>query len=163
MSAAAPAVSASPRRGAACCTPCRSSIATAKIIGMANGPRRTRLAKDLPDDIRGWLQRVARCHAHLCWLNGLHADRPKRAGGDSLLGATFQDRADARDRTLIYDACGVAADYLLEIRAEIEAVMDSAPATQHLPGTQGKVEAMRARSDAGFSIFIDSDPQIDAA
>ena len=79
------------------------------------------------------------------------------------MGATFQERADARDRTLIYDACGAAAEKLLEIRGEIQRVMDSAPPVNHKPGTPEKVATMRERSDAGLSIFIQDDRQIDAA
>jgi hypothetical protein len=145
-------------------TPCGKRHPAPKIDAMNNpSNRRTRLAKDLPPDIRDWLHRVARCHSHLCWLNSLFGERPNRAGGDSLVGATFQERADARDRTLIYDACGAAAEKLLEIRSEIQGVMDSAPPVNHKPGTTAKVATMRQRSDAGLSIFIEADRQLDVA
>lgn len=145
-------------------TPCGSMTLTTKITYMADSKnRRTRLAKDLPPDIRGWLHRMARTHAHLCWVISLHGERPNRTGGDSNLGATFQERADARDRTLLYDAAGVASDQLLEIRAEIEAIMDAAPACDFEPGTPAKIAMMRQRSDAGFSIFVELDRQIDVA
>lgn len=103
-----------------------------------------------------WLVRVTRAHAHLRWVILLFRN-PGTAGGQSLEGETFSARARRWDRTLVYDACGVAMDELESVRAEVFAVMESCRPTKHLPGTTDKVDAMERRAKSGYSLFIDAD------
>jgi hypothetical protein len=118
-------------------------------------PKKDR-GEDLPAEMKDWIIRTTRIHAHLCYLVRLFKN-PSMAGGQSLEGETFAARAARGDRTLLYDALGLARDEIDAMREEIQKKMDSAPGTRHPPGSAGKVAEMFARAEAGFSIFIDDD------
>lgn len=122
--------------------------------------RRTRLAKDIPENVRGWLHGVARVHAQLCHCCRLFAD-PTRAGGEGNEGAMYQLRLERGDRTVVYDFVTTAIDELENVRADIQSEMDSAPPTDHAPGDAEKVAVMRDRANGGFSLFVPGDRQID--
>ncbi len=122
--------------------------------------RRTRLAKDIPENVRGWLHGVARVHAGLCHTCRLFAD-PSRAGGQGNEGEVYRKRLEKGDRTLVYDAVTVAIDELETVRSSIQNEMDSAPPTDHAPGEPAKVSVMRHRADDGYSLFQPGDRQID--
>lgn len=113
-------------------------------------------AGELPAELKDWITRTTRIYAHLCYLVRLFRN-PSMAGGQSLEGETFAARAASGDRTLLYDALGLARDEIDTMREEIQKKMDSAPGTRHPPGSTGKVAEMFARAEAGFSIFIDDD------
>lgn len=123
---------------------------------MADNNRRCRLHRDLDPKIRDWLVRLTRAHAHLCYMVRLFGN-PSIAGGQSLLGDTFAERAAAGDRTLLYDACSYVMDEIGGIRHEIDVAMDAAPPTHHLPGTAEKVAVMFQRAERGEALFIEGD------
>ncbi len=125
---------------------------------MANSEycRRTRIESDIPPQLRAWLHRVTRCHAHLLAIVKLYGN-PSKAGGQSNEGETYQARAARGDRTLLYDALTLTRDELDAIREEVQLQMDAAPPTAHEPGTPGKVAEMVARADRGESLFIQGD------
>lgn len=118
--------------------------------------RRTRLAPGTCPRLAGWLHRTARVHAHLCAIVRLYG-RPDRAGGTSLQGETYAARAARGDRTLLYEALTLSIDELVEIRREVDQVMEQAPPTPHGPGTPGKVDEMARRVERGEALFIDGD------
>ena len=118
--------------------------------------RRTRLAPGTCPRLAGWLHRSARVHAHLCAIIRLYGN-PSKAGGQSNQGETYAARAARGDRTLLYDAIGLSIDELVEIRDEIQVVIDSAPPTQAAPGTVDKVAEMARRAERGESLFIEGD------
>jgi hypothetical protein len=118
--------------------------------------RRTRLAAGTCPKIAKWLHRVARVHAHLCAIVRLYGD-PSKAGGQSLQGETYAARAARGDRTILYDAVGITIDELVEIRAEIQAVIDAVSPTDAVPGTKDKVNTMARRAERGESLFADGD------
>lgn len=124
--------------------------------------RRTRIAAEVDPQIRGWLHRFARVHAHLTTLVRLFGN-PDRAGGQSLHGDTYAARAARGDRTLLYDACTLAVDELAAIRAEIQSEMDGTAPTEHWPGTAGKVAEMERRAMRGESLFNPADAVIDVS
>ena len=125
----------------------------------AEPSRRTRLAAEVDPQLRGWLQRCARCHAHITTIVRLFGN-PGRAGGQSLHGETYAARAARGDRTLLFDCCSFVVDEMDELRREILAEMDAAPPTHHPPGTRGKVDEMERRSNAGYSLFIRGDADV---
>lgn len=123
------------------------------------GNRRTRLDKGLPAELKQWLTRVARTHAHICNIVRLFGN-PSRAGGTSNEGETYEARAARGDRTLLYDCLGHCEEQLALIRAEVQAAMDAAPPTSAEPGSLEKVAVMLARAERGESIFIEGDAGI---
>lgn len=118
--------------------------------------RRTRLRPGTCARLAGWLHRVARVHAHLCAIVRLYGD-PTKAGGQSLQGETYAARAARGDRTILYDAIGLTIDELVEIRADIQAVIDAATPTEAGPGTKDKVQEMARRAERGESLFVEGD------
>lgn len=136
--------------------------APVELVATPNGRtdnRRTRLEKQLPDEMKAWLRRAAMTHAHLCYIVRLFGN-PSKAGGTSLAGETFEARAARGDRTLLYDALGYCGEELAAIRAEVQAAMDAAPPTAAPPGSAEKVAVMVARAERGESIFIPGDAGI---
>ena len=125
--------------------------------------RRVRFAPSTDPQLRTWLTRAARCHAHLCGVVRLYSN-PAKAGGQSLLGEDFASRIAMGDRSLLYDALGFCRDELDDLRGQIECVMDAAPPTPHPPGSPGKVDEMMRRLERGDSLFVAGDardPRID--
>jgi hypothetical protein len=118
--------------------------------------RRTRVAAEVDPKIRGWLQRMARTHAHITCVVRLFG-APERAGGQSLHGETYADRAARGDRTLLHDCCLFIVDEMNELRREIMAEMDAAPPCPHPPGSRAKVDEMERRAHGGYSLFIPGD------
>jgi hypothetical protein len=118
--------------------------------------RRVRFAPSTDPQLRAWLSRAARCHAHLCGVVRVYAN-PGKAGGASLLGDDFAGRIAAGDRTLLFDALGFCGDEIAALRGEICRVMDSAPPTPHPPGSREKVEVMMRRLELGYSLFQPGD------
>lgn len=118
--------------------------------------RRVRMAASTDPTIRKWLRRVASLHAHLRYIVRLFGS-PEIAGGQSLDGETYAERAARGDRTLLYDALGYVDDQVVELRAEIARKMASAPPTTAAPGSADKVCVMFERAEAGFDLFIDGD------
>jgi len=82
---------------------------------------------------------------------------PESAGGQSLQGETYQARAARGDRTILYDAVGLSIDELVEIRNDIQAVIDAAIPTDAVPGSQAKVDEMARRAERGESLFVGGD------
>ena len=123
----------------------------------AEANRRTRISRDVPVHLRDWLHRIVRCHAHLLAVVRLYGDPSKAGGGSSVHGDTYAARAARGDQTLLYDAVGITAEELLDVRREIEMRMDAAPPTDAEPGTAAKVAIMEARAARGESIFLDRD------
>jgi hypothetical protein len=141
-------------------TPPRAAPSHAKKPAKSSeGNRRTRLPSGLPTHVHGWLIRMTRVHAHICYTVRLFA-RPETAGGQSLEGETYSARAARGDRTLIHDACLLGRDELDAIVGEVQAAMDAAKPTVALPGTRAKVDEMERRAARGESIFIDADAKI---
>jgi len=99
---------------------------------------------------------VARVHAHLCAIIRLYGN-PSKAGGQSNQGETYAARAARGDRTLLYDAIGLSIDELVEIRNEIQLVIDAAPPTQAAAGSADKVDEMARRAERGESLFVEGD------
>jgi hypothetical protein len=132
------------------------------VVEIPDGPRqwdphrRTRVAAEVDPQIRGWLQRMARTHAHITTVVRLFGD-PSRAGGQSLQGETYAARAARGDRTLLFDCVGFVMDEMDELRREIMAEMDAAPPCPHIPGSRAKVDEMERRANAGYSLFIRGD------
>lgn len=118
--------------------------------------RRTRIAAGTCPRLAGWLHRSARVHAHLCAIIRLYGN-PSKAGGQSNQGETYAARAARGDRTLLYDAIGLSIDELVEIRNEIQVVIDAATPTAAAPGTADKVAEMARRAERGESLFVDGD------
>lgn len=83
--------------------------------------------------------------------------QPERAGGASLQGDAYAQRAANGDRTLLHEALTLSIDELGQIREEVETVMASAPPTAAQPGSAEKVEEMARRMQRGDSLFIDGD------
>lgn len=119
--------------------------------------QRARWPDDLDPKLRRWLTRVQRVQAHLRSTLLIYSTQ-RNVGGDSLIGNNdYARRAAIADRTILYDALTLAADEFAEIRNQVQAVMDSTPATHATPGSPQKVAVMEARATAGFSIFVDGD------
>jgi hypothetical protein len=118
--------------------------------------RRTRMAPGLDPQLRGWLVRAVRGHAHIATVVRLFG-APGKAGGQSNHGETYAERAARGDRTLLYDCVSFVVDEMTELRNEIAAVMDSAPPTTAAPGTPEKVAEMVRRAETGHSLFIPGD------
>jgi hypothetical protein len=138
--------------------PLRPFVGPAETAGVATVEihRRTRLEKGLPAELVRWLHRVVRVHAHLLAIVRLYGN-PSKAGGQSNEGEAYAARAARGDRSLLYDCLTVSRDELDEIRAEVQALMDSAPPTTSPPGSPGKVEAMVERYARGDSLFVHGD------
>lgn len=118
---------------------------------------RVRWPDDLDPKLRQWLTRVQRAIAHLRSTLLIYSAK-RNVGGDSLIGNTaYQDRAASADRTLLYDALTLAMDEFIEVREQVQKIMDSTPPTDAEPGTAAKVSVMERRARAGFSIFVDND------
>lgn len=128
----------------------------------AKNNRRTRLEKGLPPELVKWLHRTVRVHAHLLAVVRLYGN-PSKAGGASLEGEAYAARAARGDRTMLYDALTVAREELDAIREEVHGVMEAATATDHAPGSWGKVEVMADRLHRGESLFIAGDRASDVA
>ena len=113
----------------------------------------------MPPNVVRWLTRMTRIQAHMSYIVRLFK-HPEIAGGQSLEGETYQDRAARCDQTLIHDACLLGRDEFDSIVAEVQSAMDAAPPTLAKPGTKAKVDEMEARAMRGQSIFIDRDAKI---
>jgi hypothetical protein len=124
--------------------------------------RRTRIAASVDPQLRTWLHRFARIHAHIAGMVRLYG-RPDRAGGQSLHGETYAERAARGDRTLLYDLAGLVVDEVGAIRAEIQTAMDDTEPTPHPPGTTGKVSEMERRAIRGESLFNANDATVDVS
>lgn len=119
--------------------------------------QRARWPDDLDPKLRRWLTRVQRVQAHLRSTLLIYSTQ-RNVGGDSLIGNDdYARRAASADRTILYDALTLAIDEFGEVREQVQAVMDSTPATHAIPGSPQKVAVMEARAQAGFSIFVDGD------
>lgn len=123
----------------------------------AEANRRTRISREVPADLRQWLHRVVRCHAHLLAVVRLYGNPSQAGGSSSVHGDTYAARAARGDRTLLYDALGITADEILDVRREIEVQMDAAEPTSAEPGSRAKVLVMEERAARGESIFLDRD------
>ena len=132
------------------------------VLARTTSNRRSRLAKDIPENVRGWLHILARTHAQLCHCCRLFAE-PSRAGGQGNEGAMYQLRLERGDRTVVHDFVCSALEDLEAVRSSIQAEMDSAPPTDHAPGEPGKVAVMKQRADDGFSLFQPGDRPIDVS
>jgi len=113
----------------------------------------------MPQNVSRWLTRMVRIQAHISYIVRLFK-HPEIAGGQSLEGDTYSERAARFDQTLIHDAFGFIEDEGAAGKLEVQAEMDSAPPTAALPGTVAKVAVMEARAMRGQSIFIDNDAKI---
>ena len=133
-------------------------IAALIPTGQPNGGphRRPRIATVVDPELRGWLQRAARAHAHIAAIVRLYGN-PSKAGGQSLLGETYAARVARGDRTILHDCVTYARDELDGIRADIETRMNATPPTRHPPGSRAKVDVMAARLEAGDSLFVAGD------
>lgn len=119
--------------------------------------QRARWPDDLDPTLRRWLTRVQRVQAHLRSTLLIYSTR-RNVGGDSLIGNTaYAERAANADRTILHDALTLAMDEFGDVREQVQAAMDSTPATDARPGSAEKVAVMEARAAAGFSIFVDGD------
>lgn len=119
--------------------------------------QRARWPDDLDPQLRRWLTRVQRMQAHLRSTLLIYSTQ-RNVGGDSLIGNTdYADRAARADRTILYDALTLAIDEFADVRDAVGAVMDSAPPTRALPGSQEKIRVMCQRARSGFSIFVEND------
>jgi hypothetical protein len=130
------------------------AIAPGGLHGDAN--RRVKIAAHVDPQLRGWLQRCARAHAHITAIVRRFG-APHKAGGASLRGDEYSERIARGDRSVLADCVTYCIDELRDIRTDIERVMDSAPPTPHEPGTRGKVEVMAERLQRGDSLFIAAD------
>jgi hypothetical protein len=134
----------------------RAGAADTAGVSYSQSHRRTRLEKGLPPELVGWLHRVTRVHAHLLAIVRLYGN-PSKAGGQSNEGEAYAARAARGDRTLLYDCLTVSRDELDDIRNEVQALMDAAPPTAHLPGSPAKVEVLVERYARGDSLFVQGD------
>ena len=82
---------------------------------------------------------------------------PDRAGGDSLVGATYRDRVAAYDPTVLDEFLATAIEELLAIRADNDREIERVTATSAAPGTTGKIEEMVRRMGHGRSLFSEED------
>jgi hypothetical protein len=119
-------------------------------------PKRVRIRSRTSPRLRDWLVRTSRVHAHLCTVVRLYAN-PYSAGGHSLAGDNYAERAASGDRTILHDALAQCRDELDVLLGEVQSVMDGAPPTDAEPGSQDKVNVMELRASRGESIFIDGD------
>jgi hypothetical protein len=84
----------------------------------------------------------------------------RNVGGAATFGNdAYNVKAAGKDRTILHDALVYAVDEAADVLREIQTVMDSPPPTTALPGSREKVDAMERRANAGYSIFVDSDPR----
>jgi hypothetical protein len=140
-------------------------VETDALVGLVadaqgrQGNRRTRLDKGLPAEMKEWLTRASRIHAHICYIVRLFGN-PSKAGGTSNAGETFEARAARGDRTLLFDCLRFCGDEIELLRDEVQARMDAAPPTSAPPGSAEKVAVMLARAENGESIFIEGDAGI---
>lgn len=118
--------------------------------------RRTRIHPSVDSQLRGWLHRTVYVHAHLLTIVRLYG-RPERAGGQSLLGETYQARASRGDKTLLHDCLTVAIDSLSAIREEVDAAIANVAPTDAQPGSAEKLAEMVRRAERGESLFVDGD------
>ena len=121
--------------------------------------RRVRFAPNTDRELRGWLTRATRCHAHLCGVVRVYAN-PAKAGGASLLGDGFAERIAGGDRSLLYDALGYCRDEIDMLREEIAGVMETGTPTPYLPGSREKVAVMMQRLETGYAIFQPGDARV---
>lgn len=122
--------------------------------------RRTRMSKSIDAQLRGWLLRVTRCHAHLCAVVRIYGN-PEKAGGASNNGNDYVMRAARGDRTILHDALIRTGHTLYEIADDIEEAMDLLPPTDARPGTTEKVEVLADRASQGMPLFRRKDAQSD--
>ena len=118
--------------------------------------KRLRWPDDLDPQLRKWLTRVMRVHAHITTTLAIYTTAME-VGGCSLGNDNYQRRVKRQDRTILHDALALAIDEYGEVLEQVQKVMDSAPPTKAMPGTKQKVDVMEARAREGFSIFIDAD------
>lgn len=118
--------------------------------------KRLRWPDDLDPQLRKWLTRVMRVHAHLRTTLAIYTTAMD-VGGCSLGNDHYKRRVARQDRTILHDALTLALDEYSEVLEQVQAVMDAAPPTKTLPGTKAKVDVMEERAKAGYSIFIEAD------
>lgn len=121
--------------------------------------RRTRMSKGIDAQLRGWLMRVTRCHAHLCTVVRIYGN-PEKAGGASNHGNDYVRRAASGDRTILHDALIRTGHTLYEIADEVEESLDLEP-TSAQPGSPEKVEVMAERASHGMPLFRKTDKGMD--
>ena len=126
------------------------------LSGLKKVAKRLRWPDDLDPQLRKWLTRVQRVHAHLRTTLAIYTTAIE-VGGCSLGNDNYQRRVKRQDRTILHDALTLAMDEYGEVLEQVQAVMDSATPTMAMPGTRDKVDVMEARAREGFSIFIESD------
>lgn len=124
--------------------------------GHADANRRTRFSPEIDSELRGWLQRAARAHAHIATIVRLFGN-PGKAGGQSLAGEGYAERVARGDRSVLYECVTYAREELDGIREDIQKRMDAAPPTHHLPGSREKVDVMAQRMFNGDTLFIEGD------
>jgi len=119
--------------------------------------RRTRISAEVGTQLRAWLVRVTRVHAHLLTIVRLYG-RPDRAGGG---GHVYADKVAAGDRTLLSSCLTHAICELSEIRDEVDREIDDVEPVEAFPGSREKLAAMRERITAGLSLFSARDTHPD--
>ena len=119
-------------------------------------PKNAKAERPIPPPVAGWLTRLTRIQAHCSYIVRLFK-HPEIAGGQSLEGETYRDRAARCDQTLLHDAFTLVRDEGDIGVAEVQAAMDAVQRTAALPGTRAKVAEMEARARRGQSIFVDAD------
>lgn len=112
--------------------------------------------RPIPRPVAAWLTRMTRIQAHTSYIVRLFR-HPEIAGGQSLAGDTYSERAARYDQTLLHDAFLLVRDEADLGVVEVQAAMDAAKRTAALPGSKAKVEEMIARARRGQSIFVDED------
>ena len=127
-------------------------IAPGELATPSSPSRRTRLGRQLPPRLRGWLRRTIRVHVQLTTAVRLYGNR-NRAGGHSLDPDGFQARADRGDPTILHQALSDAAHDIEQIRHDIDQALDRTRPTRHPPGSPGKIEVMLRRVEQGRSLF----------
>ena len=122
--------------------------------------RRTRMSKAVDPQLRGWLMRVMRVHAHLCTVVRIYGN-PEKAGGASNHGNDYVKRAASGDRTILHDALIRSGHTIYEIADEIEEAADLLTPTDALPGSAEKVEVLADRAAEGMPLFRRHDKRMD--
>ena len=118
--------------------------------------KRLRWPDDLDPQLRKWLTRVMRVHAHITTTLAIYTTAAE-VGGCSLGNDNYQRRVKRQDRTILHDALTLAMDEYGDVLGQVQTVMDSAPPTRSLPGSRDKVATMEERARQGYSIFHEHD------
>ena len=83
------------------------------------GNRRTRIAAEVDPQLRDWLRRAVRAHAHICATVRRFGD-PSTAGGASLRGDEYSERIARGDRTVLFDCVTYCIEELAGIRCSLK-------------------------------------------